>query len=82
MALPVAGAAMAYIEPPYVEAKFANFIHTKMAGISNLSISAPASDLNMRDVFRHLSVSVTVTDLYSVMMQEGSSEVDNQNYYT
>lgn len=76
LALPKSGAAISYTEPPYLKFTLGNFINCRLGGITNLSWNAPLKQLNFYQMVRHVEVSLTVTDLYNVMVK-GTPENDN-----
>lgn len=68
MALPRGGETIAYNFPSYIKAKMGNMFETKLAGISNISWSAPMSEMNLRGVVREINVNITLVDLYNIMV--------------
>ena len=76
LALPVGGYNISYLEPPYISARLGNIMDVKLGGISNLSWSAPMVEMNFNEVPRHIEVSLTIQDLYNVMVQSGSENPD------
>lgn len=69
LALPVSGKSFAYTEPPYVEIKVGSLIHCKLGGITSISWNSSLNEWNFNQMPRQLDVSLTVTDLYNVMVQ-------------
>jgi len=78
MSLPVGGFNLSYLEPPYLSAKMGNVLNVKLGAITNIQWSAPLTDFNFLQVPRHLQVTLTITDLYNVMMQ-GNNKSGQEN---
>jgi hypothetical protein len=76
LALPVGGYNISFVEPPYISARLGNFLDVKLGGISNIVWTAPLNEFNLNEVPRHIEVSITIQDLYSVMVQAGSENED------
>jgi len=76
LSLPVGGYNISYLEPPYISARLGNIMDVKLGGISSLSWSAPLNEFNFNEVPRHIEVSITIQDLYNVMVQSGSENPD------
>lgn len=69
LSLPVSAASIAYLEPPYVKFELGSFLKCRMGGIAALSWQAPLNEFNMYQVPRHIEVSLTLVDLFNVMVQ-------------
>lgn len=76
LSLPVGGYNISYLEPPYISARLGNFLDVKMGGISNIVWTAPLNEFNLNETPRHIEVSITIQDLYSVIVQSGSANED------
>lgn len=76
LSLPVGGYNISYLEPPYISAKLGNFLDVKMGGISNIMWTAPLNEFNLNETPRHIEVSLTIQDLYNVIVQSGSENED------
>lgn len=69
LSLPVGGSQIAYTEPPYIKAKIPNVLNVEIGAVSNMQWSIPLSELNFAGVPRHIQITITITDLYNVMVQ-------------
>ena len=80
LSLPVAGKSISYLEPPYVTLEFGRVCTMKIGGVSNISINFPTNEWNFGMYPRHVQVSISVTNLYSTLLQSSdASKVENKD---
>jgi len=83
LALPQDTGKVTYKTPPYIYCNLDKFFKIKLGAITNMSVNLHLEEVNFRRAPRHVTVSLTIRDLYSVMKQdvwdEHNKKIDSEN---
>ncbi len=83
LALPQDTGKVTYKTPPYIYCNLDKFFKIKLGAIINMTVDLHLDEVNFRRAPRHVTVSLTIRDLYSVMKQdvwdEHNKKIDSEN---
>ena len=70
LSLPTDTSGIVYKTPPYITCNVDQVFEIRLGAITNISIDPHLEELNMKRAPRHITVQISVRDLYSVMKQK------------
>lgn len=70
LALPTDTGKVTYKTPPYIYCNLDKFFKIKLGAITNMEVDLHLNEFNFRRAPRHVTVTLTIRDLYSVMKQD------------